>query len=74
MSATFKLSKQKPTQNELRRLMNEHKAKATKTETTTKIDSPLAKYPFLKLKKKKQFILQHFSLFVFSLIISLFLF
>lgn len=44
MSATFKLAKQKHTQHELRRLMNEQKPKAQ--PVTKKIDSPLAKYPF----------------------------
>lgn len=47
MSATFKLAKKKYTQNDLRRLMSEQKAKGTKP-TATKVDSPLAKYPFFK--------------------------
>lgn len=42
MSATFKLSKKKYSQNDLRKLMNQQKAK--KLEQSTKIDSPLAKY------------------------------
>ncbi|XP_018330118.1 zinc finger protein 830 [Agrilus planipennis] len=42
MSATFKNSKRKLSQNELRRFMNEHKEKIQKT--TKKIESPLAKY------------------------------
>lgn len=42
MSATFKNSKKKPTQIELRRLINEHKSK--KEKTTKTIESPLAKY------------------------------
>lgn len=43
MSAAFRLSKQKTTQNDLRRLMSEHKAKSSK-EPSKRIDSPLAKY------------------------------
>lgn len=41
--------KKKYTQNDLRRLMAEQKAKSapkTTTTTTTTINSPLAKYPF----------------------------
>lgn len=44
MSSTFKLAKQKHTQHELRRLMSEQKPKVK--QSTKKIDSPLAKYPF----------------------------
>lgn len=58
MSATFKLAKKKYSQNDLRRLMHEQKAKsaAPSTATTTKIDSPLAKYPFqTKIKQKLVF-------------------
>lgn len=47
MSATFKLAKQKHTQQELRKLMNEQKPKVK--STATKIDSPLAKYPLQNL-------------------------
>lgn len=42
MSAAFKNAKKKPTQTELRRLINEHKSK--KDKTVKKIESPLAKY------------------------------
>ncbi|XP_059611577.1 zinc finger protein 830 [Phlebotomus argentipes] len=42
MSATFRLAKQKYSQNDLRRLMNEQKQKSQKDRP--KIDSPLAKY------------------------------
>lgn len=43
MSAPFRIQqKKKYSQNDLRKLMNEHRAKAS--ESTTKIDSPLAKY------------------------------
>lgn len=42
MSATFKNAKKKPTQTELRRLINEHKNK--KEKAIKKIESPLAKY------------------------------
>lgn len=42
MSATFKNARKKPTQTELRRLINEHKNK--KEKTVKKIESPLAKY------------------------------
>lgn len=45
MSASFKNEKKKFNQNDLRRLMNEHKVKQGKT--SKKIESPLAKYPFL---------------------------
>lgn len=38
--------KKKYTQNDLRRLMAEQKAKSTPKTTTTTINSPLAKYPF----------------------------
>lgn len=39
--------KKKYTQNDLRRLMHEQKASsARKATSSTKIDSPLAKYPF----------------------------
>lgn len=50
MSATFRLAKQKPTQQELRRLMTEHKqsnqakSAAAAGGGGAKIDSPLAKY------------------------------
>lgn len=44
MSATFKNSKKKLSQAELRKFMNEHK---TKVKEVKKIDSPLAKYPFI---------------------------
>lgn len=47
MSATFKLAKQKHTQQELRKLMNEQKPKVQ--PSATKIDSPLAKYPLKML-------------------------
>lgn len=40
--------KKKYTQNDLRRLMSEQKAKSAPKTTTTKINSPLAKYPFSK--------------------------
>lgn len=50
MSATFKLAKQKLSQHDLRRMMNEQREKS---KSTGKIDSPLAKYPFLFKKKKK---------------------
>ncbi|GAB0093526.1 Coiled-coil domain-containing protein 16 [Sergentomyia squamirostris] len=47
MSATFRLAKQKYSQNDLRRLMHEQKQKSQKNgEPSKKIDSPLAKYPF----------------------------
>lgn len=48
MSATFKLAaKKKYTQNDLRRLMSEQKAKTTaKQAAPNRVDSPLAKYPF----------------------------
>lgn len=42
MSAAFKNAKKKPTQTELRRLINEHKSK--KEKAVKKIESPLAKY------------------------------
>lgn len=42
MSAAFKNAKKKPTQSELRRLINEHKNK--KEKVAKKIESPLAKY------------------------------
>lgn len=42
MSAAFKNAKKKPTQTELRRLINEHKHK--KEKAVKKIESPLAKY------------------------------
>lgn len=42
MSAAFKNAKKKPTQTELRRLINEHKSK--KEKVAKKIESPLAKY------------------------------
>lgn len=42
MSAAFKNAKRKPTQIELRRLINEHKSK--KEKAVKKIESPLAKY------------------------------
>lgn len=59
MSATFKLAaKKKYTQNDLRRLMNEQKAKATKEVASARIDSPLAKYPF---KYTNQFTVNFFS-------------
>lgn len=41
--------KKKVTQNDLRRVMNEHKKKLT---TVTKIESPIAKYPFLEKNNK----------------------
>lgn len=44
MSAAFRLSKKKQTQNDLRKLMNEQKVKNQTEKTTLKIDSPLAKY------------------------------
>lgn len=44
MSATFKNAKKKLSQSELRKFMNEHKVKA---KDVKKIDSPLAKYPFI---------------------------
>lgn len=44
MSAAFKLAKKKHSQQELRKLMNDQKSKLQ--QTTKKIDSPLAKYPF----------------------------
>lgn len=47
MSATFKLAaKKKYSQNDLRKLMHEQKPKAQQQQQK-KIDSPLAKYPFL---------------------------
>lgn len=48
MSATFRLgAKKKYTQNDLRKLMTQQKSISTEaTATKTKIDSPLAKYPF----------------------------
>lgn len=39
-------AKKKYSQNDLRRMMMEQKSKTAKKTTTTKIDSPLAKYPF----------------------------
>lgn len=45
MSAVFKNSKKKISQSELRKYMNEHK----KQKIDKKIDSPLAKYPFILL-------------------------
>lgn len=39
-------AKKKYTQNDLRRLMNEQKAKSAPKIIQKKIDSPLAKYPF----------------------------
>lgn len=44
MSATFKNAKKKLSQAELRKFMNEHK---NKVKTDKKVDSPLAKYPFI---------------------------
>ncbi|KAJ8938318.1 hypothetical protein NQ314_011530 [Rhamnusium bicolor] len=46
MSATFKNSKKKLSQSELRKFMNEHKVKQKEVK---KIESPLAKYPFIFL-------------------------
>lgn len=47
MSATFKNAKKKLSQVELRKFMNEHKTKAKEVK---RIESPLAKYPFLDFK------------------------
>lgn len=45
MSATFRLAaKKKLSQNDMRKLMNEHKTKSQSTKVEKKIDSPLAKY------------------------------
>lgn len=44
MSAVFKNAKKKVSQTELRRFMTEHK---NKLKPVQKIDSPLAKYPFV---------------------------
>lgn len=46
MSAIFKNAKKKLNQSELRKLMNDHKIKA---KDVKKIDSPLAKYPFISV-------------------------
>lgn len=48
MSSSIRLTKQKYSQHDLRRLMQEQKAKSSgkQTETKKKIESPLAKYPF----------------------------
>lgn len=43
----------KYSQSDLRRLMNEKKQQ-TAQPTTTKINSPLAKYPFKKQKQTQQ--------------------
>ena len=43
--AMAKAGKKKISQNDLRRIMNEQKRKLT--EVVKKIDSPLAKYPFI---------------------------
>lgn len=48
MSSTFRLNlanKKKHSQHDLRKLMNQQKAKGVDT-TKSRIDSPLAKYPF----------------------------
>lgn len=59
--------KKKYTQNDLRRLMNEQRAKnAPKTSTTT-INSPLAKYPF-QIDNKINF---NFIDFIFRILIFL---
>lgn len=47
MSATFKNAKKKLAQQELRKIMSEHRNKSQKP--LKKIDSPLAKYPLIKL-------------------------
>lgn len=44
MSAAFRLSKKKHTQNDLRKLMNEQKNKVQTEKNAKRIDSPLAKY------------------------------
>lgn len=44
MSATFRLSKKKVSQDDLRRLMTDHKEKLQLQRVTKRIDSPLAKY------------------------------
>lgn len=44
MSAAFRLAKKKHTQNDLRKLMSEHKTKSQGEKNVKKIDSPLAKY------------------------------
>jgi zinc finger protein 830 len=44
MSAAFKLSKRKPSQQELRRLMQEQKQHRSSENVEEKIDSPLAKF------------------------------
>lgn len=46
MSAIFKNAKKKLSQSELRKFMNDHKLKV---KDTKKIESPLAKYPFITL-------------------------
>lgn len=53
-------TKKKYTQNDLRRLMSEQKAKAAPKVVQNKIDSPLAKYPF---HKKKTILFDPFNLF-----------
>lgn len=53
-------AKKKYTQNDLRRLMSEHKAKAAPKVAQHKIDSPLAKYP-LQYNQN-----QMFTLFIHS--------
>lgn len=57
-------TKKKYTQNDLRRLMTEHKAKVAPKIVQHKIDSPLAKYPLQYYST--QFNHWPFSLIIFS--------
>lgn len=58
--------KKKYTQNDLRRLMAEQKAKSVPKTTTTTINSPLAKYPFSNLFTLIEY-LNLFTCIIFSL-------
>jgi hypothetical protein len=44
MASSAKMGKKVISQNELRRIMNEQKMKLT--QTTKRVESPLARYPF----------------------------
>lgn len=48
--------KKKYTQNDLRRLMNEQKAKSAPKTITSTINSPLAKYPFQMKYSNRKFV------------------
>lgn len=56
--------KKKYTQNDLRRLMNEQKAKSAPKTTTTTINSPLAKYPFSKYLNLTDAFFQNINIFL----------